>query len=489
MITEFSTDFKIPYDLRFMPLVQDYVQKITTLAGGSGKEANALNLAVDETMTFLINSYSNPEAWERIKVGFLLYENNTLEVSIANAGPPVHLSRIPQYNPQSPDNAELDGLWLFLAQQVVDKITFNNHGRDGWQVTIIKQLAAMTFETSSSDADAVKLARKTPFITRLATPDDAASIVDLTYDTYRYSYPGEAFYHEPELKKLLESGEITSIVVEADGQIVGNSSFTIPHHKPRCAHSGSMMIKPAYRQSQAIIHLLKEIDKRIEQNFLNVDVYCGSTVTTHTGSQKAGTRVGFKPIALYFSIYKAVDFKGMKNKVAEWGTCIAFVRITTQPRLSVVYFPERHHSIMAGLLAQVGIYCRLSGTEKVPLPEHSKYNLTEEDHYAYLMLTETGKDWEEFLRRKIFNLRSRGIQTIIIYISANTPTPPELDRKMAGLNAIFCGLFPTSADECYMVYNALACSVDFDGILLSDPLAMELKTHCRQLYDETFAER
>ena len=69
MITEFSTDFKIPYDLRFMPLVQDYVQKITTLAGGSGKEANALNLAVDETMTFLINSYSNPEAWERIKVG------------------------------------------------------------------------------------------------------------------------------------------------------------------------------------------------------------------------------------------------------------------------------------------------------------------------------------------------------------------------------------------------------------------------------------
>ncbi|MBN2640985.1 MAG: ATP-binding protein [Victivallales bacterium] len=395
MITEFASNVEVPYDLRFMPIVQDYVRKIAALAGGSGKEADAMNLAVDETMTFLINSYSTPEAWERIKIGFSLYKNNTLEVSIANAGPPVHLNRIPQYNPQSPDNAELDGLWLFLAQQAVDEITFNNRGRDGWQVTIKKQLAAMTFQTSS--AKEVKLARKTPFITRLATPDDATSIVDLTYDTYRYSYLGETFYHEPELKKLLKSGEITSIVVEADGHIVGNSSFFIKPDKPHCAYSGSMMIKPAYRQSQAIIHLLKEIDRRIEQNFLNVDLYYGSTVTTHTGSQKAGLRVGFQPMALYLSVCGAMDFKGMRSKATERESGVAFVRIITAPRLSVMYFPERHHKVMSGLLAQIGIHCQISGQESPPVDDHSECHITEMDHErcAYLMLTKTGKDWTE----------------------------------------------------------------------------------------------
>ncbi|MBN2640986.1 MAG: hypothetical protein JXR78_05000 [Victivallales bacterium] len=59
---------------------------------------------------------------------------------------------------------------------------------------------------------------------------------------------------------------------------------------------------------------------------------------------------------------------------------------------------------------------------------------------------------------------------------------------MAGLNAIFSGILPVSADECYMIYSALSCAIDFDRILLHDPLAYELKEHCRQLYNETFTE-
>lgn len=488
---KFSASVEIPYDLRFVAAALDWVAGLAGLAGGTQDESNALCLAIDETLSFLINSYPDAEIWERIHIDLALQSDGVVEIVITNAGPPVHPNRIPQYSPQAPAESDIDGLWYFLASASVDDLSFQNCGMDGWRVAICKRLAGTTFEAKMPPkAAGAAPARKTPFVTRLATADDAPGLVDLTYDTYRYSYPVDAFYHEAKLRDLLANGEIICIVVEADGVIIGNSSLILSRKTPLCAYSGSLMIKPAFRQSQAIIYLLKEIDRHIDSGSMNVDLCYGATVATHTGSQKAGARIGFKPLTLHLSACVTVDFRGMKLAAAERESFVICVRFTTAPTLEVVYLPEIHHAVMDGLLAQAGFKCRLSAEEAAPVAAETQFIVDEEaiELCAYLTITELGQDWTSRLQKKFFALKAKGILTVIILIPAWLPYPHGLEREMGRFNAVFTGIKPVSASECYLVYSALSIPVDFSRILLHDPLADALKEHSRRLYAEIVAE-
>jgi len=491
MAPEFTAAVEIPYDLRFMDFVLNWTTGLAGLAGSVRKESDALHLALDETLTFLINAYPDAETWEGIRIELQLQTDAVIEIAVTNAGPPVHLNRIPQYNPQAPSEADMDGLWYFLAREAVDDLTFQNRGMDGWRAVIRKRLAGASFEkkTPVRASDAMP-ARKIPFVTRLATPEDAADLVDLTYDTYHYSYPVEEFYNESKLRQALKKGAIISLVVEADGVIVGNSSFILSRKTPRCAYSCSLMVKRAFRQSRAIIHLIKEGEQYIGSGQLDVDLYYGTVVTTHTGSQKAGVRAGFLPLALLLAVGAAVDYRGMKISRGERESFLICIRLSATPQLSVLYLSERHHAVMARLLAQAGFDCRLSGEEATPEATRSTFTVDADagEGSAYLTVTQLGRDFALRLQKKIFTLKADGIQTVIILIPAWRPLPPGLDHELGRINAVFTGLKPVSARECYLVYSALSGALDFERICLLDPLAQKLKEHSRQLYEEMVAE-
>jgi anti-sigma regulatory factor (Ser/Thr protein kinase) len=482
---------KIPYDLRFIDSALTWATALSALAGGSREESDALRLSAEETLTYLINSYPDAESWEQISIEFTLLPGGVVEIVIANAGPPVHLSRIPLYAPQAPEESQMDGLWYFLARGVVDDLTFTNQGFDGWRAVIQKRLAGAFFAPRpSAKGQETRLDRKLTFETRIATPDDAADLVDLVYDTYRYTYPSEEFYYESKLRQALETGSILSIVVEADGVIVGNSSLILSSQTPRCAYSCSLMIRRAFRQSRAIIHLINAVDSFLGSGSMDVDVCYANMVTTHTGSQKAGTRIGFMPLALIPSAYPSVEFRGMKSINLDRESGVISVRLTAPSQMQALYLPERHHAVMAPLLAQCGLHCSLSAEVEAPAETGSQFVLKEDltEGNATLMAVRLGRDLVLRLQNRIFALRAKGIKTVLVLIPAWNPIPPDLDREMGCLQAIFCGVKPVSAQECYLVYTSVCLQVDFARIQLSDALAVDLKDHCARLYNELFAE-
>lgn len=488
----FSVSMDIPYDVRFMDIVLVWMGGNSVLAGCDQNESDALSLAIEETLSFLINAYPEAETWEQIRIEYVLLPKGLTQITIANAGPPVHLSRIPLYNPQNPSESEIDGLWYFLARSVVDDLTFKNLGWAGWQAVIQKRLARTSFKHKHADkTQDAKPDRKMSFTTRVATPNDAAELVDLTYDTYRYSYPAEHFYHEPKLRQVIEERGILSIVVEADGVIIGNSSFVLSQHTPRCAYLCSLMIKRAFRQSRAIIHLLNEVDRFITASSMDVDLCHAGMVTTHTGSQKAGTKLGFMPVAILLSLTPIVDFRGMTTASVDRESLLLVIRLTATPQNPILYIPERHHAVMAPLLAQSGLNCSISGEQEAPLAMHSAFTSKEElnDGSAFITMTQLGQDLSLRLQKRIFMLKAKGIQTIVILIPAWRPIPPNLDLVMASMHAIFTGIKPVSAQECYLVYCAVSGPVDFSLIKLSDTLAVALKDHCEQLFQELVAEQ
>ncbi|WP_170921381.1 ATP-binding protein [Desulfovibrio gilichinskyi] len=486
---EFSVGMEIPYEIRFLGLALECMTEFFVGAGCVSKESKELRLALEETLAFLIRSYPGSESWERIRMEFQLQTDSIAEISITNAGPPVHLDRIPKHNPENPEDS--DGLWYFLASKVVDELSFKNQGKNGWLVIIRKSLSEVLFEnrTPANDSGDIS-APKRSFTTRLAVPDDAAALVDLTYDTYRYSYPSDDFYHVSKLRQALENREIISIVVESEGALVGNSSLAFFPETPRCGYSGSLMVKRSFRQSRAILYLLKEVKKYISNSSEEIDLYYATTVTTHTGSQKAGVKTGFSPLALLFSICTEVDLRGMKVSSNDRITFLLCVCFTSSPKMPVVYLPERHHAVMSGLLAQAGYNSILSCEEVAPVDAHSGLAVTEDDgeSCAYIELSRLGLDFVERIQKRIFGLKAKGMQAVIVLIPAWRPIPPALDQEMARLNAFFGGIKPVSAEECYLVYCTLSRTVDFDKIRIVDPLAENLKEHCRILYQEVLVE-
>lgn len=482
-----AASVKVPYDLRFLPSVLDWAMQVSELSGGDSKENDNLRLALEETLTFVITAYPDAEQWEQVRVDFSLLTSGFVELTIANAGPPVHISRIPSYDPNAPEDS-MDGLWYFLARSVVDDLEFMNLGTDGWRVVIRKLLASPLIVTPAEEIETAS-GVKAKLSVRYAVPDDASELMDLTYATYRYSYVGDTFYHESKLREALQSGELVSMLVESGDQIVGNYSMFIPEESPRCGYMSSLMVQPEFRKTRAIMYLLKEIVRYIVKNPRGLDLFYSTMVTAHAGSQKAGAKVGSSPLALLLNMGVGENFRGIKSIEGQPDNYALYARLAKEPTMEALYVPERHHAVMRPLLDQVGCLVNLVAAEALPEGETElSTQVYQQMKTAAVKVERLGSDFVACFRRTLFDLHADGIRGVMVLISATEPLPPELDQEMAQLNGVFTGIKPFSCSKYYNVYSMLFNRVDFEAIKLADPMALDLKEHIHGLYREIFGE-
>ncbi|MGL1864118.1 MAG: ATP-binding protein [Pseudodesulfovibrio sp.] len=484
-----AANVEIPYDLRFMPSVLDWAVSIADLSGGDQKEMDGLRLALEETLAFLIGGYPDAEQWELLRVDFKLMTDGMVVCVITNAGPPIHMDKIPEYNPDSPSHSDVDGLWYFLAKGAVDDLLFESLGMNGWRVTISQNLSTPSFQQTTKDASS-QLHKKLKFITRPATLDDAGALMDLTYDTYGYRYSAEVFYHEARLRKALEEGAVISNVVENEGVVVGNSTMTLSKDTPRCGYYGSLMVKRSYRKTRAIMHLIKEGIPFMIDNPLGLDLFFATMVTANTASQKVGKKSGFYPLGLHLSVAATVDYRGTYVTGGPRESLLLCALLAKKPELEKIFLPGRHHAVMRPLLTQAGCDAELvadgdpsfSGSTEMRSTECSRRKT------ADITITKVGKDWATALRKKVFRLYSQNMRAIVVLFPVHQAIPQNLDEEMNRLNGVFTGLQPVSATEYYALYCITTNVADFDAIELADPLALDLKEHVRGHYTEIIGE-
>lgn len=485
----FVASVEVPFDLRFVSLVQNWATGITEIAGSDSRETEGIRVALEETLAFIIEAYPDAESWELIRIEIKMMTEGTADISVSNAGPPVHLDRIPNYNPEAPSEAGLDGLWYFLASKMVDNFEFKNLGMDGWLAAIKQNIANPCLEKDGRRAGSstMNLPKKLKFTSRLATSQDAGDLMNLTYDTYRYSYPGEEFYYKSKLEQAIKNNDIVSVLVETDGNIVGSSCISIPQDTPHCAYMGSMMVRRAYRRTRAVMYIIRETDQYIHKNPLGVDIYYGTMVTEHSASQKAGAKVGLHPLALLLAVGAPVDYRGMNIRNGIRESFIICSRLTVPTTLEKIYLPAKHQEIMRPLLDKVGCDAEFAWEEESIQGDETSYLISEDDTEgsAYITVKQLGKDWTLHLRKLIFNLHARQLRSITILVPAWKQPPVDIDDGMSLLNAIFTGVKPVSTSEYYLVYCAVSDLVNFDRIVLADPLADDLKKHVQQLYNDS----
>lgn len=485
------TSVEIPYDSRFYQGVLEWASGVIALAGASPQEIDGIQLALEETLSFIVSAYSDAASWEVLRVDIRLMTDGVAEVALSNAGPPVHLDRIPKYNPDNPESPDQEGLWLFLARKMVDSLEFNNLGMKGWLVVIKQQLSNPSYKTDNStkENESNGPRKKHNFTSRLATSDDAGALVDLTYDTYRYSYPGDEFYHQSKLTERIKEGEMECIIVEEDGVIIANTTMTITPKTPQCCYTGTLMVRRAFRRTRAIIVMMKEVDRYVINNRRGADVYYATSVTQHAASQKASEKAGGCPLAFLLGVGAAVDYRGMNVDESARETFLIFARFTKPSELKTLFLPERHRHVVRPLLDQLVCPAEFDWDSSKSPKGESLFSYSE-DHTegnANITFEYVGEEWASQLRKCIFQLTAKQIRSIVILIPAWQQPPSDLDQQMAQQNSIFTGIKPISVSKYYLVYCVITCTVDFEQIKIASPLADSLKNHIQMLYQETFA--
>ena len=139
--------------------------------------------------------------------------------------------------PKTLEEMMTQGLGLFLMQQFMDSVVYNNLGPEGLEIRLIKNWESdeqklshavsmiddNELSVTAQDIDNIKA--------RIAVPGDAIEIVRCAYRLHGYTFWDSTIYDYQKLAKDISERTIISVVaVLPGGRVVGHAAWL--YHRP-----------------------------------------------------------------------------------------------------------------------------------------------------------------------------------------------------------------------------------------------------------------
>jgi anti-sigma regulatory factor (Ser/Thr protein kinase) len=212
-----NTGLRVPADKRFLEIVQIYIRKLGLITGLSDLEAQRLELAAEEGfMNTVEHAYpdgSPGDIFIKAEIG-----ETELTISIRDEGLPVEISPesypAPGLELESPEQ----GLGFRLIRSAVDEAHFENLGRKGKVLRMVKRLSDTFDPEKEVISSKTELAPDQEYVIRPMNPDEAIQVAQLFWAAYGYSYKNEDFYRPEGLIHLIGTGRVISYVAVAENR-------------------------------------------------------------------------------------------------------------------------------------------------------------------------------------------------------------------------------------------------------------------------------
>jgi len=478
----FQSSLTINYDTLFLPTAHAFVEGLSKLAGASGNEQLQLQVALEEVIVYVIDEFPDPRFEHHIELKFFLEESSDLVIEITHGGPPIHQEFIPEFDVH--DETTVEGLWYKIACSMVDKFEMQSLNKSGWLIRLTKKIKNRVFERTAPSSSALDVTGQLE--TRQAIPEDAPQLVDLAYQTYRYTYLGD-YYDPNSLRENLRAGRFHTTVVEDDGRIVGALSIKYSSGNPKMAELGAAMVIPKYRRTTAFSRLIKAIQRYHDDNPQNLELLECHAVTSHTISQRTVTRIDarYRPFAFLLNFFADPNFISIENRVGTKESMLVFYNVHGRLTMSGIYAPRIHQSILEGLLVNSGHSLGVRIDTLLPHRPNSSIVCTIDETLplATLHLTEFGEAWDDDLRKALLAVSMQKIDTVIVRIKADQPLPPNLENRLIDLNLLFSGLVLESLESPWLHYMLINQPIDFSLIRIHDAMSQKLLGHIRNRYE------
>lgn len=477
-----SSQLQIPANLDYLDGAASFVDAVTARFGFSAAAAAEVHLGLEEIFTNIVRHgfNGNPDAVFRICCEEL---PSALVLTFYAQGVPFDPARMPQYQPQLlGETGDTRGLGTFLVRSVMDSVEFENLGRDGYAIRLIKKLgessAAEEKHQQISAAGVQDPAGKekispADLTIREMRPEEAIGVSQCAFESYGYTY--EDYIYQPEMiVEYNREGRMCSLVaVTGEGHVAAHIALERESSTSRNGELGVLFVRHAFRgQGLAGIMLDHAVKKARE---IGLDGLYGRVVAGHDLSQKLLAHLGFDTCGILLGIFpKDVQFKALTGVVKEKMTgFLQWAGLTHRPARQI-YPPDCLQEPIAECYRalKLDIDCAahpaiapLSAATELAVDTIKVLNI------AVISLHRYGKDPVREVRKALRRLCLNEASVIHLHLDLENPATAVLYPAFSDLGFFFAGILPYGLDgkDCLILQYLNNLRISYEHLHLLTP--------------------
>jgi serine/threonine-protein kinase RsbW len=464
-MTEFHhSRLSIQNRIDYIPETEAFVEKISEISGFSRHDNKQIQLALEEILTNIIKYSFLPGQKGNIDLEFI-QKPAGLQIGVRVKGIPFDPALFPVYSKEELQKKYNDrGLGTYLVGQVMDELAYVNHGHDGIEVMLTKNLPARSIgqmidagETGSLEHGKGQAVVTAGFTTGPMLAHEAVEVSRLAYFCYGYSYPYENIYYPEKVAQLNGSGQLVSrLARNTKGEIIGHSALNMAHGNN--AEIGIAFSNPMYRGMGVMNRLWDDLIAEA----VNMRI-CGlyaMTVTTHPYSQKAAHHFGMQACVLLMSQVPTLKFRDIREEDHPRENIMIAYRYLHPPARLILYPPPRHRKMIMNIIGNTGVeseypetkpeLSRLKG-KRTRLSIHRDRGFIT----ATIRIDHYGAHTADRVRDALKSLCIGRYETIYLYLNLNDPFTALLCPEFETMGFFFAGVFPGDENNTFLVLQYL----------------------------------
>lgn len=274
---------------------------------------------------------------------------------------------------------------------------------------------------------------------------ECGDLARLVYRCYGYNYPSEDIYFPERMAAIMDQGLMhSSIVVNAEGDLVGHASLTLAHAESRIAEAGKLVVDPRYR-SHGLAKQMAELRLKRAGELKLVGLW-SECVSNHPYSQRNQLKLGARETGIFFGIMpQAVKMTGVSSDSDVRGSLVAMFLALPGAHARQLYCPPRYAGIVREIAGQLGLEREVTdhGTAAAQA-SHMEVSVDQESSVSVITVEHVGQDMLSQLEARLEDLKCMRIAAIYLDLPCGDVGTADLGEHLAGLGFSFSALLPES---------------------------------------------
>lgn len=474
-----------------LPLAEVCAMKVAELIGFNDHDNKQIQLALEEALSNIIKHSYAPGQLDDLKIEFLQVPLG-LKLSIWVKGIPFDPELFPVYSQKKLVKDYDDrGLGIYLIKKIADDYAYINHGHQGIEVIISKNLSSISIEDMIQGGEAEELGKfaesggpKPAFTIGPMKPEEAVGVSRLAYYAYGYTYPYENIYYPDKVARLNKSGHMISYLARLEGgEIIGHSAIEKKELSDTNVEIGIAFSNPAYR-GMGIMNRIWEslIDRAIEEKLTSIFAMC---VTTHPFSQKGAHHFNLTDCSLLLSRVPVLKFKDIQEGAHPRESIMIAYRYLHPPKSLTIYPPPTHKTMIKKIYHELDYEPELEETSlgKIDLiKKHSSLSVNPDMTFivATIQVEQYGEHILPAVEGDLKRLCIQRFETIYLKLPLESPYTALLCKDFEKLGFFFSGIHPGKEGDNFLVLQYLNNQVmDYSVLDLDSDFGKELAAYVK----------
>ena len=330
-------------------------------------------------------------------------------------------------------------------------IAHNEHGIDGWEVSLHRSLTGNAepppFAAAEAPVAAPAVSAAAPdFVVDLPQKSDAAAIARCFLEVYGHHYVHSEVFSTHRYWGKVESGELVPAVVrDGQGEVIGHVAL---EREPgaQVAERGEAVVLPAYRGHHLLERMTERLSAEAPKHGLH-GIYA-EPLTIHTFSQRNDERAGMPVCAVLLGANpESFRPKGLPCPTAgQRQSYLRTFRFVQQPAARTIHAPAPYRDMLLKIYASLGVTVSVAASAGAAAAESRTRIKVNDRGYGVIHFDQIGPEAAVELGQALRDVRGLGASSVQLSAEVGDPGLPLLTDAARGLGFFFCGLGPAFAD-------------------------------------------